>query len=119
MDALTFNTASTAGRQFLAGVIPPEWYHDQALLREFLTSFFTPSTFKPPPLYQLPSLKTTFDSVLAAGRNGHPHPPQADTLDITKLYSKIPLSRYASNSSSTLPFPAGYPSADGKTPSTS
>ena len=42
MDALTFSSMSPAGQQFLQGIIPPEWYGDNQLLKEFLSSFFYP-----------------------------------------------------------------------------
>jgi hypothetical protein len=42
LDSLTFTTASPAGREFMQGILPPTWYSDNDLLREFLTSFFAP-----------------------------------------------------------------------------
>jgi hypothetical protein len=43
LDSLTFTTASPAGRQFMQGILPPTWYSDNDLLREFLGSFFAPA----------------------------------------------------------------------------
>jgi hypothetical protein len=41
MDALTFSLLILAGRSFLRGILPPEWYGDnQLLMKEFLSSFF-------------------------------------------------------------------------------
>ena len=43
LDSITFTTVSPAGREFMKGIIPPEWYTENDLLREFLTSFFAPA----------------------------------------------------------------------------
>jgi hypothetical protein len=51
MDAITFNATSPAAREFLEGVIPHEWLQNTDLLREFLTSFFTPpNVLSSPPI---------------------------------------------------------------------
>ena len=42
LDSITFTTVSPAGREFMQGLLPPEWYSRNELLREFLTSFFAP-----------------------------------------------------------------------------
>jgi hypothetical protein len=44
MDALTFSSVSTAGQNLLQGTIPPEWYGNNQLLKEFLSSFSTPES---------------------------------------------------------------------------
>jgi len=42
LDSITFTTVSPAGREFMQGLLPPEWHSSNELLREFLTSFFAP-----------------------------------------------------------------------------
>ena len=61
-DALTFTSISPESEAMLNGIIPPDWYGDNDLLREFLASF------------QIP------DSVLAAD----PIPTKVSGEDITR-----------------------------------
>lgn len=50
LDSITFTTKSEIGNQFMAGLIPPEWHGNNQLLREFLTSFMTPTSSQQVPL---------------------------------------------------------------------
>jgi hypothetical protein len=46
LDDMTFSTLSTAGKELLNGSIPQDWYGNDDLLRELLSSFSTPQTVK-------------------------------------------------------------------------
>ena len=45
-DHLTFNSLSLEAAELLSGTIPADWYGDDELLREFLTSFAIPESVK-------------------------------------------------------------------------
>ncbi len=45
-DQLTFTSLSPVAKALLEGTIPPDWYGNDELLREFLTSFIIPDSTK-------------------------------------------------------------------------
>jgi Reverse transcriptase (RNA-dependent DNA polymerase) len=46
IDDLTFSTLSNPGKDLLEGTVPSEWYNENDLLREFLSSFSTPQSVR-------------------------------------------------------------------------
>lgn len=56
-DSLTFTSLSPEAHQFLSGHIPPEWYGDDELLKEFLMSFMIP-----PHIIARPQIKTSLSA---------------------------------------------------------
>ena len=53
-EELTFTSLSEPAKELLNGTIPPQWYGNDELLREFLTSFAIP-----PKIQTMPSIPTT------------------------------------------------------------
>jgi hypothetical protein len=65
-DKLTFTSFSAPAKKLLNGIIPPLWYGNDELLREFLTSFAIP-----PKIKTIPPIQTTIteDDVKFGFRN--------------------------------------------------
>jgi hypothetical protein len=95
-DQLTFTSLSPAAKALLEGTIPPDWYGNEELLREFLTSFIIPDSTKHLPPIDTCITNSDVHKGFSQWREKLQHPLQEGTLDTTRQSFKTKRSLHAS-----------------------